>query len=314
MAAMVTQKALSRDIDEASISSFVLLIIRVMGFERRAIKGSNHMRLHDLGPLNDPLMLFGGPYSNLQATQALIHEARKCGVAPQHMICTGDIVAYCGQPVETVSEIRRLNGPVVAGNCETQLAAGHSDCGCGFEAGTACDLLSAGWFAHVDQSIGDETRDWMQGLPDMITFTHHGLRYAVIHGGTRDNSRFIWETSPVDEFEQEIEQIQSLVGKVDRVIAGHCGIAFERDIAGISWINAGMIGMPPNDGHPETRYMVLQNGRVEICKLSYDHAGAQAAMRAAGLTQGYDRALGSGYWPSEDVLPPDLRRAPVASG
>ncbi len=272
------------------------------------------MKHHDLGPFNDPLMLFGGPYSNLQATQALTQEARTRGVAPEHMICTGDLVAYCGQPIETVSEIRRLKGPVVAGNCEVQLAAGHSDCGCGFEEGTACDLLSAGWFAHVDQSIGDDTRDWMRGLPDMITFIHHGRRYAVIHGGASDNSRFIWQTSPKAVFTKEIKQIQTLVGKVDRIIAGHCGIAFQRDVAGITWINAGVIGMPPNDGRPETQYVMLQNGRVEICELSYDHAAAQAAMRAAGLTQGYDRALGSGYWPSEDVLPPGLRRAALANG
>ncbi len=39
-----------------------------------------------------------------------------------------------------------------------------------------------------------------------------------------------------------------------------------------------------------------------------------AAMERAGLTQGYHSALRSGYWPSEDVLPPELRRAALASG
>lgn len=39
-----------------------------------------------------------------------------------------------------------------------------------------------------------------------------------------------------------------------------------------------------------------------------------AAMVAAGLTQGYDAALLSGYWPSEEVLPPDLRRAGLVNG
>jgi len=33
------------------------------------------------------------------------------------------------------------------------------------------------------------------------------------------------------------------------------------------------------------------------------------AMRRAGLVQGYDTALSTGYWPSEDVLPADLRVA-----
>ncbi len=272
------------------------------------------MRLQDLGQLNDPVLLFGGPYSNLQATCALIRQAHMRGVAPSHMICTGDLVAYCGQPVETVAKIRQLGCPVVAGNCEVQLAEGRQDCGCGFQAGTACDLLSAGWFAHADKSVDAPTRAWMASLPDLITFTHNGQRCAVIHGGAKENSRFIWETSFDAIFEEEIMQIQALVGKVDRVIAGHSGIAFQRVIGGISWVNAGVIGMPPNDGRPETRYMMLQNGQVELCNLSYDHTAAQAAMQAAGLTQGYDAALGSGYWPSEDVLPPDLRRAASVSG
>ena len=66
--------------------------------------------------------------------------------------------------------------------------------------------------------------------------------------------------------------------------------------------------MPPHDGLPETRYVVLTDQGAEIRRLSYDHQGAAEAMRAAGLTQGYDRALDSGIWPSEDVLPHALRR------
>jgi len=41
--------------------------------------------------------------------------------------------------------------------------------------------------------------------------------------------------------------------------------------------------------------------------LDYDHAAAAAAMRMAGLPEGYAAALGSGIWPSCDVLPPAER-------
>jgi hypothetical protein len=43
--------------------------------------------------------------------------------------------------------------------------------------------------------------------------------------------------------------------------------------------------------------------------LDYDHAAAAAAMRRAGLSEGYATALCSGRWPSEDVLPPAERQA-----
>lgn len=272
------------------------------------------MLVQDLGRKDGPVLLFGGPYSNLQATRAVIGRAKQLGIAPQDMICTGDIAAYCGAPAETVAEIRDLDCPVVAGNCEKQLALYKMDCGCGFEDGSACDLLSAGWYAHADKAIGPGDRAWMGELPDMITFTHHGRRCAVIHGGISDISRFIWDVSPDAVFRDEIKRIEGLMGPVDMVISGHSGIAFQRHVGAVAWVNAGVIGMPPNDGAPETRYAVLQGGEVRICRLSYDHQAAAEAMCNQGLTQGYEAALLSGFWPSEDVLPAALRRSALASG
>jgi len=73
--------------------------------------------------------------------------------------------------------------------------------------------------------------------------------------------------------------------------------------------DAGVIGMPPHDCAPATRYAHLAGGAAELHRLEYDHGAARAEMIAAGLTQGYDAALGTGYWPSEDLLPDDLRMA-----
>ena len=272
------------------------------------------MQVRDLGELDGPLLIFGGPYSNLQATQAVMAEAERRGIAPERMICTGDIVAYCAQPAETVAAMRDLGCAVVAGNCERQLAARAGDCGCGFEVGTLCDRLSAGWYAQAEAAMSDAAREWMAALPDMITFVHDGRRHAVIHGGARDISRFLWSVSDDDEFIEEIEYIQSVVGGIACVLAGHCGLAFTRRIGPVDWVNAGAIGMPPNDGRPETAFAILERGRATLHRLPYAHEAAQAAMRAAGLTQGYDTALGTGYWPSEEGLPPALRRAAVASG
>ena len=229
-------------------------------------------------------------------------------------ICTGDVVAYCADPVGCIDEIRRAGVPVVAGNCEAQLAAGAPDCGCGFDEGSACDLLSAGWYGYAATRVSEADKDWMGGLPDIISFSHQGARYAVIHGGVTAVARFIWPTSPQTVFDEEWKAIEAVIGQVDHVIAGHSGVPFVRDMVQGRWINAGVIGMPPHDGRQQTRYAVLDGGEVQIHRLSYDVSGALTAMAAAGLTQGYDAGLRSGYWPSEDVLPPDLRMPSLASG
>ncbi|SLN50362.1 Calcineurin-like phosphoesterase superfamily domain protein [Roseovarius albus] len=272
------------------------------------------MIVQDLGQLRGPILLFGGPYSNLQALTALRAGAQELGIPNSNMICTGDVVAYCASPIETIAMIRDLGCTVVAGNCEKQLGEGRDNCGCGFEEGSSCDVLSVGWFAHASKQVGKDDRAWMRSLPDVVTFTLEGLRYAVIHGGLTDISRFVWATSAEKTFEEEIVEIIRAVGDVDAVIAGHSGIAFQRQILGVTWINAGVIGMPHHAGTPETQFVVLDGGQAHVRGLRYDSGAAHDAMLAAGLTQGYHTALLSGYWPSEDVLPPELRRAAMAKG
>ncbi len=262
------------------------------------------MQVQDLGQISGEIVFFGGPYSNAQALEGLIAEAGNAT-----LICTGDLVAYCAAPRLVAERVRDLGLPVVAGNCEKQLSARALDCGCGFEEGTTCDLLSAGWYAHASADIPEDLCDWMGTLPDVVTLTSELGRGAVIHGGVSDVARFIWSVSEEREFEEELRLINGLVGDVDFVISGHSGIAFERNVAGVRWINAGVIGMPPHDGTSQTEYLrATPDGAVRFEKLTYDVAGAVAKMEAVGLTQGYHKSLETGIWPSEDVLPLPLRR------
>ncbi len=276
------------------------------------------MKHDDLGNLDGPVVLFGGPYSNVQALDAICAMAASRGIGASHMICTGDVVAYCAAPEASVQRMRDLGCPVIAGNCEVQLAAGAPECGCGFDAGSACDLLSAGWYGFASAKVSRGAKTWMGTLPDFVTFTHQGARYGVVHGGVTEVARFIWGSSPDAVFLDEWMALERCVGPVDHIIAGHAGIPFIRKTPKGRWINAGVIGMPPHDGRQQTRYGVLDGGEVQIHRLDYDVAGAVRDMENARLPEGYRRGLQTGYWPSEDVLPPDLRvpslAAPLASG
>jgi len=252
----------------------------------------------NIGPIDGPVLLFGGPYSNLQALKALIAEAERRNIPPQNAICTGDVVAYCGNPAETTALIRDWGCHVIAGNCEEQLAAGADDCGCGFEEGSVCDALSAEWYAFSNRLIDADARAWMGALPRFATFEADGKRYAVVHGGATETSRFLW---PGDNKTAEISVLRAELGPIDAVISGHCGIGFVED----NWINAGVIGMPPHDGRAETEYCILDGAPI-LHRLSYDASGARAAM--SGRATPYGEALTTGWWPSEDVLPERLKR------
>lgn len=253
-----------------------------------------------------PLLVFGGPYSNLLALRALQQVARDLGIPPDQIICTGDLVAYCAEPEETARAVRDWGCHVVAGNCEEQLAAGAMDCGCGFEEGTACDLLSKGWYPFALARTSAASAEWMGSLPSAITFALAGRRFRVVHGGVADVSRFLF-ASQTHALDAEIA-----ASGADVVMAGHCGIPFIHRAPGDAvWFNPGVIGMPANDGTGDGWYgLVRAKGDAlsfETCRLRYEATAAAAAMRRFGHANGYARTLVTGLWPSLDVLPPQER-------
>jgi uncharacterized radical SAM superfamily Fe-S cluster-containing enzyme len=253
-------------------------------------------------PMDGPVLVFGGPYSNLEATQAVLAEARRRGIPPRRVICTGDVVAYGADARATLDLVRGAGIPVVMGNCEESLAASAADCGCGYAEGSACDAMAAEWYAHADRSLGAEHRAWMAGLPRRLDIELGGKRLAVVHGSVRQINRFVFASTPPAVKREELE-----AAGCDGVIGGHCGLPFTETIDGRLWHNSGAIGMPANDGTPRVWFSVLaptaDGIAVEHGALSYDHTAAAAKMRAARLPEGYAAALETGLWPSCDVLP-----------
>jgi predicted phosphodiesterase len=260
------------------------------------------MKRLDLGKLRGPGLFFGGPYSNLQASQALKEYAEHHGISPSNIICSGDTVAYCAQPNETVELLRHWGVAVVQGNCEQSLANEVPHCGCGFEQGSACEALAQSWYRFADQNIEYRHRQWMRGLPGIIQFSILEKQFAVIHGGVDSINQFIFPSTNTDAKLQAI-----LAAGVDGIIAGHCGLPFTQLIRHKLWHNPGAIGLPANDGTSrvwfsrwdiENRNIIIQHRSLE-----YDATLARANMLQVGLGNGYAEALISGLWPSQDVLP-----------
>lgn len=259
-----------------------------------------------LGSITGPLLIFGGPYSNLQALESLRITAEQLNIPPENCLCTGDIVAYCAQPKETVAAIRAWGIHCLMGNCEESFANNTQDCGCGFEEGTQCDLLSAQWFNFANQQLGQSEREWFADLPRSIRFDLHGISAQVVHGSPSSINRFIFNSTPEEIFREELALTQA-----DMIIGGHCGIPFTKRVDKKIWHNAGAIGMPANDGNTYTWFSVIDVKQgvltIELHKLDYDHHTAHQTMLQEGMNNGYAEALTSGLWPSMDVLPPEER-------
>ncbi len=262
----------------------------------------------DLGAVDGPLLLFGGPYSNLQATTALLRRAGRLGIPPERMICTGDVVAYCADPRETVAAIRDAGVHVVMGNCEESLGHDDGDCGCGFVANSACDNLAQRWFVYAREALDPSAKAWMRRLPRRLELSLGGRRLAVVHGDARRINRFVFPSTPAPEKAADVHALD-----VDGVIGGHAGLPFTQMIGQALWHNPGAIGLPANDGTPGGWYSVLTPQadiiRIDHHRLDYDHRRAARRITETGLPAVYGDCLMDGLWPSMDVLPNTERAA-----
>lgn len=233
------------------------------------------MSVRDFGHFDAPLVLFGGAQSNLRALEALARIVGD-GVA----ISTGGLIGAGAETDETVAKARALGWHWVAG---------------------AGDKEGIGALKRAD-------REWLAGLPDMGTFVQNGRRYAVLNSTATSLSRGIWPITSEADIAQEIARVEAQIGTLDGLVAGHSGVAFHRQIGSHQWISPGAIGVPPNDGRPETRYAALIDGDVVIHRLSYDYEAAAAAIDTAGGKGNFAAVLRTGLWASEDTLPFEMRR------
>ncbi|MBT4888244.1 MAG: metallophosphoesterase [Rhodospirillales bacterium] len=257
----------------------------------------------DLGTIKEPLLIFGGPYSNLQATQAILKLADDRGFKPQQIICTGDVVAYCANPLECVELIQDAGIHVVMGNCEESLGFQLENCGCGFEEDSACDLASRQWFNYARSRLNSQALSWMQGLPRQIITTINNHRVGFIHGSVQSISGWVFASTPESEKTRHLDALGC-----DAVIGGHCGLPFASKLSdGRLWANAGVIGMPANDGTSRGWFATLEPKNSQISlkteAFHYNFSQSSHAMTTAGLNEGYAKALKTGLWPNMDVLP-----------
>lgn len=263
--------------------------------------------LVNLGELEGEVWVFGGPYSNFQALESLKSAASERGIPETNILCTGDTVAYCGQPEETVLSLRSWGIPVLMGNCEESLADEADDCGCGFDEGSSCSVLSVSWYRYAQSKLSAASKVWMGGLPTDIRFTLAGKHIALTHGSPEKINEFVFASTPPERKRDLLDR-----SGADILIAGHTGIPFGQAVNGRYWLNAGTIGMPANDGQSDVWYMVLSPSskgiKVTWRRLKYDYRSAQLQMRDASLPAEYTEALASGIWPSMDVLPPDEQK------
>jgi predicted phosphodiesterase len=260
-------------------------------------------KLKTLLNINGPILVFGGVYSNLQALEAIYSKAQELGIPASNIICTGDLVAYCAQPLACLNFTKNWGIHCIAGNVEINLYQNDEDCGCNFFEGGRCDIFSRQWYPYLKNQISQTEMEWMASLPHFLQFNYAGKKVFVVHGSYANTSEFIFKSTPWEIKKNNFDSTDA-----DVIIAGHCGIPFTDEHENKVWINAGVIGMPANDGSTNVWYCILDdaNGKFsyQILPLQYEFEKAADLFDNTPLPQTYKQTLLTGIWDNCEILPP----------
>ena len=132
-------------------------------------------------------------------------------------------------------------------------------------------------------------------------FKSREKKFLVIHGGVNQINQFVFESTNQKVKQQQLNELD-----IDCIIGGHCGLPFGQQIEQKYWLNAGVIGLPANDGTQQGWYLLLQptNESIEVSwhRLTYTTQQSYESMQQANLKE-YAESLLTGLWPSTDVLP-----------
>jgi predicted phosphodiesterase len=256
----------------------------------------------NLGTLSGKLLVFGGPYSNLQALTELHRIAERQGIPPQNIICTGDVVGYCAQPEESVQFVKEWGIHCISGNVEQNIVSGEDDCGCNYTEGGRCDLFSRTWFPYAVRSLSENSINWMAALPQHLAFQYAGKSVAVVHGSPAEVSEFVFASTPWATKEQYFKATAT-----DVILAGHAGLPFGDVQDDHYWLNAGVIGMPANEGTPRVWYLLLNESEGTFSysheSFTYDNVLANRLMLENDLPDAYAKTLLTGIWDNCEILP-----------
>lgn len=218
-------------------------------------------------------------HGNLEALEAVLAACRASGM--DDYVCLGDLVGYGANPNECVERIRALTDRTVAGNHD-HAAVGMTD----LDAFNPLARAAAVWTAG---QLTPENADYLRERPLVLSTEEALFVHATPH--EPEAWRYVF-----DAYDAE-----ACFAQTDRRLCflGHSHVAFicvarghSREMAASSpisegrryVINAGSVGQP-RDFDPRAAFALWDQDRreVQIVRVAYDIAGAQARIVAAGL-------------------------------
>ncbi|MFN7141881.1 MAG: metallophosphoesterase family protein [Limisphaerales bacterium] len=230
-------------------------------------------------------------HGNLEAFQTVLDDIKEQQCT--HIACLGDVVGYGANPKECLDAVRAMNIPVVKGNHD-EMCSVEEDME-GFNPAAAEAVL---W---TRQQLTEDDKKWLRDLRYMrlvanFTIVHATLdvpqRWGYVFDKLAAAASFTYQNTSVCFFGHTHVPVAFIR---DSVVRGGTYSKFKVEPGRKYFVNVGSIGQP-RDGNPKAAYVVydMNEGTIELRRLDYDIATAQAKIRAAGLPERLAERLAHG--------------------
>jgi putative phosphoesterase len=172
-------------------------------------------------------------------------------------LCLGDLVDYGPDPSECVRWAMKHADHAIRGNHDHGVAQGvpvSGDHGYRYLTRASRPLQWKG--------LSADERTYLLQLPLTKRITLDGKRFLMVHGTPRD---------PLDEYlmrdpEAWAKRVEN--SDADIVCVGHSHMQFNLLAGNVVVLNPGSVGQP-RDGDPRAAYAVIEDGRIELKRVSY---------------------------------------------
>lgn len=225
-------------------------------------------------------------HANLQALQAVLADTAG---RYEHALCCGDLIGYGADPNAIVDWVRT--------NCSLVVRGNHD------KACTGLDDLE--WFNPVarhaaiwtQKALTAENAEYARNLPKG-PLTHEA--FELVHGSPYDEDEYVLAADEATQAFGYLERRltffghthvqggfiwnQSRVETISRTPVRSSNQVIEIDPECAYMVNPGSLGQP-RDGDPRAAYLLYDSDASVIAyhRVAYDVAGAQKAIRDAGL-------------------------------
>jgi len=207
-------------------------------------------------------------HGNVLALEAVLADLERQGGA-DHIVVTGDMVAYGPAPNEVFAILRELpNAHFLQGNTDRYLLEKTYPATGGDEWKDKL-LLSFRWTAEHMEA---EVLHFLGTLPLSLTFREKDWRLLAVHASPLSDEEGFTATTSDDDFDRMgVDPVL-----VDLLVCGHTHVPLDRTIKGVRVVNVGSVGLP-FDGIPRACYALISvtpgeatSPEVVLRRVTYD--------------------------------------------